>query len=235
MHNIGTIYRKEFKSFFYSPVAYIVMIVFISITGWFFTKDLFVVGLVTMRGVFDLLPLMLMFFIPAMTMRTFSDEKKSGTLELLLTKPVSDLDIVTGKFLAVLAFTGITLVPTLVYMITLAFLGPLSISTVLTSYLALLLMSSMFISIGIFCSSLTEYQVVAFIVGFFILLPFILLNKVLVFLPASLASFFEYISADFHYQNIAKGVLDTRSIIYFISGTAIFIVLTLTSLAKRKW
>ncbi len=235
MHNIGTIYRKEFKSFFYSPVAYIVMIVFISITGWFFTKDLFVVGLVTMRGVFDLLPLMLMFFIPAMTMRTFSDEKKSGTLELLLTKPVSDLDIVTGKFLAVLAFTGITLVPTLVYMITLAFLGPLSISTVLTSYLALLLMSSMFISIGIFCSSLTEYQVVAFIVGFFILLPFILLNKVLVFLPASLASFFEYISADFHYQNIAKGVLDTRSIIYFISGTAVFIVLTLTSLAKRKW
>ncbi|HPS64582.1 MAG TPA: ABC transporter permease subunit, partial [Ignavibacteria bacterium] len=216
-------------------VAYIVMIVFISITGWFFTKDLFVVGLVTMRGVFDLLPLMLMFFIPAMTMRTFSDEKKSGTLELLLTKPVSDLDIVTGKFLAVLAFTGITLVPTLVYMITLAFLGPLSISTVLTSYLALLLMSSMFISIGIFCSSLTEYQVVAFIVGFFILLPFILLNKVLVFLPASLASFFEYISADFHYQNIAKGVLDTRSIIYFISGTAVFIVLTLTSLAKRKW
>jgi len=211
------------------------MIVFISITGWFFTKDLFVVGLVTMRGVFDLLPLMLMFFIPAMTMRTFSDEKKSGTLELLLTKPVSDLDIVTGKFLAVLAFTGITLVPTLVYMITLAFLGPLSISTVLTSYLALLLMSSMFISIGIFCSSLTEYQVVAFIVGFFILLPFILLNKVLVFLPASLASFFEYISADFHYQNIAKGVLDTRSIIYFISGTAVFIVLTLTSLAKRKW
>jgi len=211
------------------------MIVFISITGWFFTKDVFVVGLVTMRGVFDLLPLMLMFFIPAMTMRTFSDEKKSGTLELLLTKPVSDLDIVTGKFLAVLAFTGITLVPTLVYMITLAFLGPLSISTVLTSYLALLLMSSMFISIGIFCSSLTEYQVVAFIVGFFILLPFILLNKVLVFLPASLASFFEYISADFHYQNIAKGVLDTRSIIYFISGTAVFIVLTLTSLAKRKW
>jgi ABC-2 type transport system permease protein len=211
------------------------MIVFISITGWFFTKDLFVVGLVTMRGVFDLLPLMLMFFIPAMTMRTFSDEKKSGTLELLLTKPVSDLDIVTGKFLAVLAFTGITLVPTLVYMITLAFLGPLSISTVLTSYLALLLMSSMFISIGIFCSSLTEYQVVAFIVGFFILLPFILLNKVLVFLPASFASFFEYISADFHYQNIAKGVLDTRSIIYFISGTAVFIVLTLTSLAKRKW
>ncbi len=235
MHNIGTIYRKEFKSFFYSPVAYIVMIVFISITGWFFTKDLFVVGLVTMRGVFDLLPLMLMFFIPAMTMRTFSDEKKSGTLELLLTKPVSDLDIVVGKFLAVLAFTGITLVPTLVYMITLAFLGPLSISTVLTSYLALLLMSSMFISIGIFCSSLTEYQVVAFIVGFFILLPFILLNRVLVFLPASLASLFEYISADFHYQNIAKGVLDTRSIIYFISGTAVFIVLTLTSLAKRKW
>jgi ABC-2 type transport system permease protein len=235
MHNIGTIFRKEFKSFFYSPVAYIVMIVFLAITGWFFTKDLFVVGMVSMRGVFDLLPIMFIFFIPAMTMRTFSDEKRNGTLELLLTKPVSDADIVIGKFLAVLAFTGVTVAPTLIYMITLAFLGPLNLPSIICSYFALLLLSSFFISIGIFCSSLTEYQVVAFIVGFFIILPFVLLNKILMILPASLANFFEYISADFHFQNIAKGVLDTRSIIYFISGTAIFIVLTLTSLAKRKW
>ena len=235
MHNYGKIFRKEFKSFFYSPVAYIVMIVFISITGWFFTKDLFIVGLVSMRGVFDLIPLLLMFFIPAITMRTISDEKHSGTLELLLTKPVSDLDIIIGKFLAVLAFTGVTLLPTLIYVITLAFLGPLNWATVICSYLAIMLISCFFISIGIFCSSITEYQVIAFIIAFFILLAFMLLNKILVFLPVSMANFFEYLGADFHYRNIAKGVLDTRSIIYFLSGSAVFIILTMTSLAKRKW
>ncbi|MBN1633841.1 MAG: ABC transporter permease subunit [Ignavibacteria bacterium] len=235
MNNILSIYKKELRGFFYSPVAYIVIVVFLAISGWFFTSNLFVIGLVSMRGAFDIIPFILLFFIPAITMRTFSEEKKSGTIELLLTKPITDMEIVLGKFLATLVFTALTLAPTLIYVLSLTLLGPVDIGTIFTAYLGILFTCAVYISIGLFASSLTENQVVAFIITFIIIFVLFILNKILIFLPSSLASLLEYLSTDYHYTSFARGVVDTRSVIYFLSGITVFLLLTRTSLEKRKW
>lgn len=235
MKNILTIFRKELRSYFNSPVAYIVLFVFLIITGWFFTSSLFLGQVVTMRNVFDIIPFIFLFFVPAISMRTLSEEKKSGTIELLLTKPISDIDIVMGKFLAALALTGIALAFTLIYVISLTFLGKIDLGSIIGTYIGLLLMSGVYISIGIFASSLTENQVVAFIISFLMVFALFLLNKVLVFLPTSLASILEYISIDYHFGSIARGVIDSRNIIYYLSGITIFILLTRASLERRKW
>jgi len=233
--NISTIYRKELKSFFYSPVAYIIMVVFLIITGWFFTSNLFVIGLVTMRGVFDVIPFILLFFIPAITMRSFSEEKKTGTIELLLTKPVTDMEIVVGKFISNVILTALTILPTVIYVISLSFLGRLDIGSIITAYIGVILMSSIYISIGLFASSLTENQVVAFIISFLMIFALFMLNKILMFMPAFLVSTLEYISSDYHFLSISRGVLDTRTLVYYLSGIIIFLLLTKTSLEKRKW
>jgi ABC-2 type transport system permease protein len=235
MNNILTIFRKELRSYFSSPVAYIVLAVFLIITGWFFTSNLFLGGVVTMRNVFDIIPFIFLFFIPAITMRSFAEEKKTGTIELLLTKPITDLDIVIGKFLAALSLTAIALLFTWIYVISLSFIGKLDFGAVTGAYLGLLLMAGVYISIGIFASSLTHNQVVAFIISFLIVFALFMLNKVLIFLPSGLASIFEYLSIDYHFGNIARGVLDSRNLIYYFSGILIFILLTKTSLESRRW
>ncbi len=235
MNNILTIYKKELRSYFSSPVAYIVLAVFLIITGWFFTSNLFLGGVVTMRNVFDIIPFIFLFFIPAITMRSFAEEKKTGTIELLLTKPITDLDIVIGKFLAALTLTAVALLFTWIYVISLTFIGKLDFGAVTGAYLGLLLMAGVYVSIGIFASSLTHNQVVAFIISFLIVFALFMLNKVLLFLPSGLASIFEYLSIDYHFGNIARGVLDTRNLIYYFSGILIFILLTKTSLESRRW
>ncbi len=235
MHNITTIIKKELNSYFSSPVAYIIIVVFLIITGWFFTSNLFIAGVVTMRGVFDIIPFILLFFIPAISMRTFAEEKKSGTIELLLTKPVTDFDIVLGKFFSTLLLAALTLLPTLIYVISLKFLGPLDVGSIISAYIGVILMSAVYISIGIFASSLTENQVVAFIVSFLLIFALFMMNKVLPFIPTPLVSIIEYISSDFHYGSIARGVLDSRDIIYYLSGITILLLLTRTSLESRKW
>ncbi len=235
MNNILTIFRKELRSYFSSPVAYIVLAVFLIITGWFFTSNLFLGGVVTMRNVFDIIPFIFLFFIPAITMRSFAEEKKTGTIELLLTKPITDLDIVIGKFLAALALTAVALLFTWIYVISLSFIGKLDFGAVTGAYIGLLLMAGVYISIGIFASSLTHNQVVAFIISFLIVFALFMLNKVLIFLPSGLASIFEYLSIDYHFGNIARGVLDSRNLVYYFSGILIFILLTKTSLESRRW
>lgn len=235
MNNILTIFKKELKSYFSSPVAYIVLAVFLGITGWFFTSNLFLGGVVTMRNVFDIVPFIFLFFIPAITMRTFAEEKKTGTIELLLTKPITDLDIIIGKFLAALTLTAIALLFTWIYVISLTFIGKLDFGIIFGAYLGLLLMAGVYVSIGIFASSLTHNQVVAFIISFLIVFALFMLNKVLPFLPAGLATVFEYLSIDYHFGNIARGVLDSRNLIYYISGIVVFVLLTKTVLESRRW
>lgn len=235
MNNIITIYKKELRSYFTSPVAYIVMVVFLIITGWFFTNGLFLANVVSMRSVFDIIPFILLFFIPAISMRTFAEEKKSGTIELLLTKPVTDYDIVIGKFLSTLSLAAITFLPTLVYVVSLKFLGPLDIGSIISAYIGLVLMCGIYVGIGLFASSLTENQVIAFIVSFLIVFVLFMMNKILVFVPSPFNSILEYISSDYHFSSIARGVLDTRDLIYYFSGIYIMLLLTKTSLESRKW
>jgi len=235
MNIILTIFKKELKSYFYSPVAYIVIVVFLIITGWFFTSTLFVAGVISMRNVFDIIPFILLFFIPAISMRTFSEEKKAGTIELLLTKPITDFEIVLGKFFSTLTLAALTFIPTVIYVISLKFLGPLDIGSIFSAYVGLVLMAGLYISIGIFASSITENQVVAFIISFLIIFALFMMNKILVFVPPILVPIIEYISTDFHFSSITRGVIDTKDLIYYFSGIYIMLLLTKTSLEGRKW
>jgi ABC-2 type transport system permease protein len=235
MQNTLVIFRKELRSFFNSPVAYVVIVVFLAIVGWFFSTNLFLANVASLRVVFEIVPLVFLFFAPAVTMRLLAEERKAGTLELLATRPVRDLEIVLGKFLAAWALLGAALVPTLVYAVTVAALGRVDPGPVVAGYLGLLLLGGAYVAIGLWASSITENQIVAFIVGFLVMLAFFLFDKVLVFIPESLQSVFEFLSIDHHFSSIARGVLDTRDLIYFASLLGFSLYLTTVSLERRTW
>ncbi len=235
LQNVLPVFRREIRSYFNSPVAYVVMIVFLSIIGWFFASNLFLQNLATMRVVFELVPLVFLFFVPAVTMRLLAEEKKAGTLELLSTKPVSDLEIILGKFLAGWALVAATLVPTLIFLITLMILGSPDVGPVLTGYAGLLLMGGVYVAVGLLASSLTENQIVAFIVGFLIVFILYMLDKVLIYIPSGFASTFEFLAIDTHFSNIARGVIDSRDVIYFASLLGFSLLLATVSLERRKW
>ncbi|MEW6512185.1 MAG: ABC transporter permease [Bacteroidota bacterium] len=235
LSTIGPIFRRELRSYFNSPVAYVVIVVFLAIIGWFFTSSLFLINVASLRVMFELVPLVFLFFAPAITMRLLAEEKKAGTFELLVTKPVRDVDIVLGKFLAAWTLLAAALAPTLIYLVSLAFLGSPDIGPVITGYLGLLLMGGVYIAIGLFASSLTENQIVAFIVGFLIVLALFLADKVLMYVPEAFASTLEFLAIDYHFSNIARGVIDSRNIIYFGSVLGFALFLTTASLERRKW
>ena len=235
INNVQTIFIKELRSFFGSPVAYIVIVVFLALLGWFFWNDVFIVNLATLRPLFETTPFLLLFFAPAITMRLISEEKKIGTLELLITKPVSEFEIVAGKFLAGWVLVLIALVPTLSYYISLSALGDLDIGPVIGGYLGLALVAAVYVSIGLFGSSLTENQVVAFIVSFLIVFVFFLLDKILIYMPVGVASVVEFLGTDYHFGNIARGVIDSRDVIYYLSLVAAFLTFSTVSLQRRKW
>jgi ABC-2 type transport system permease protein len=235
LRNLLAIFRRELRSYFDSPVAYVVMVVFLAIIGWFFTSNLFVMNLSSMRVVFELVPLVYLFFIPAITMRLLAEEKKSGTLELLATRPVRDAEIVLGKFLAAWTLLAATLAPTLLYLATFLSIGSIDAGPVVTGYLGLLLMGGVYIGIGLFASSLTENQIIAFIIGFLFCLVLFLLDKVLVYVPEGLASTVEFLGIDTHFGNIARGVVDSRDIVYFFSLLGFSLTLATVSLERRKW
>jgi ABC-2 type transport system permease protein len=233
--NIGAIYRRELQSSFNSPVAYVVIVVFLAIIGWFFTSNLFLTNVASLRIVFELVPLVFLFFAPAVTMRLLAEEKKSGTFELLATKPVRDVEIVLGKFLAAWTLLAAALAPTLLYLITLEALGSPDLGTAVTGYCGLMLMGGVYLAIGLFASSLTENQIVAFIIGFLIMLALFLADKVLIYAPEGFASTLEYLAIDYHFSNIARGVIDSRNIVYFGSLLGFSLLLATASLERRKW
>ena len=216
--NVKHIFKKEFKSYFISPIAYIVISIFLLIIGWLFFSTYFLNRTASLVGFFSLLPPTFAFIIPAVTMRLFSEEMNVGTYELLLTLPVTFRDIIVGKFLAATAFVGVMLAPTLVYAITTEILGDLDWGPVIGGYIGALLLGATFSAVGLLASSLTRNQVVAFIIGMTICVCLALLTDFLLFfLPDSVVSVFQYFSAKRHFQDIAKGVIDSRNILYFLS------------------
>lgn len=233
--NILPIYKRELRSYFNSPVAYVVIVVFLAILGWFFTSNLFLMNTASMRVVFELVPLIFLFFVPAITMRLLAEEKKSGTLELLTTKPVRDVEIVLGKFLAAWSLLAASLAPTLLYLITMMSLGKVDIGPVISGYLGLLLMGGVYVALGLLASSLTENQIIAFILSFLMVFILFMLDKVLIYVPDGLASTLEFLSIDFHFSNIVRGVIDSRNLIYFASLLGFSLFLATVSLERRKW
>ena len=233
--SIKYIFQKELRSYFNSPVAYIVIVVFLVILGWFFTSGIFIANISSLRTVFETTPFLLLFFAPAITMRLISEEKKSGTLELLLTKPVKEYEIIAGKFLAAWVLYFFTLLPTLSYYLTVALLGTLDVGPVIGGYLGLFFVGAVFLAIGVFGSSITENQVVGFIVSFLIVFILFMLDKILLYVPASLASILEYLSIDYHFSNIARGIIDSRDVFYYLSTIVFTLLLGTISLQKRRW
>jgi ABC-2 type transport system permease protein len=217
MRQAAYIFKKEFRTYFVSPVAYIVISVFLLVTGWFFFTTFFIYNQANLRNFFSMLPIIFSFVVPAITMRLFAEELNIGSYETLLTLPVTFLDIVMGKFLAAVAFIAAMLVPTLAYPICVAFLGQLDWGPVAGGYVGAILLGAAFAAIGLFASSLTRNQIIAFIVGVAICFSLTLIDKMLFFLPRYLLALMEYLGADFHFQNISKGIIDSRDILYFLS------------------
>lgn len=233
--NIHTIFNKELKSFFNSAVAYVVIVVFLSIIGWFFANNIFLMNVASLRMFFELTPLVFMFVIPAITMRLLAEEKKSGTIELLSTKPLNDAEIVLGKFFAAWALVALALAPSLIYYITIASLGSIDNGPVIGGYIGLLLMAGVYISVGVLASSITDNQIIAFILGFLFVFFFFILDKILFYVPEFLAGILQYLSVDYHFSNIARGVIDSRDIIYFLTLLGFMLYLSVVSLERRKW
>ena len=232
MPQVTNIFKRELKVYFVSPIAYIVISFFLLVTGWFFFTTFFLHNQASLRNFFALLPITFSFVVPAITMRLFSEELNVGSYEILLTLPVTFLDVVLGKFLAALAFLAIMMIPTLSYPITVSFLGQLDWGPVVGGYVGAILLGGSFSAIGLFASSLTRNQIIAFIVGMAICFSLTLVDKMLFFLPQSLLGLLENLGADFHFENISKGIIDSRDIVYFLSVS--FIALYGTHLVLQE-
>jgi ABC-2 type transport system permease protein len=235
LSNTNTIFRKELRSYFNSAVAYVVIVVFLAIVGWVYTSSMFLINVASLRLMFEWIPLVFLFVVPAITMRLLAEEKKAGTIELLTTKPLHDWEIVAGKFFAAWMLIALALLPTLIYYITIAFLGDIDNGPVIGGYIGLLLMAGVYIAVGLLASSLTENQIVAFIVGLLLMFALFLMDKVLIFIPDFMISVVEYLGIDFHFSNIARGVIDTRDVVYFLSVLGFSLYLSVVSLERRQW
>jgi len=232
MTQIRHIAIKEFKDFFTSPIAYIVISIFLIVTGWFFFSTFFLYDRTSMRDFFLLLPTIFSFIIPAITMRLLSEEMNVGSYEILVTMPVSFTDIAIGKFLGATLFVAAMLVPTLFYPISISFLGDLDLGPIAGGYIGTILLGSTYCAIGLFASSLTRNQIVAFIIGAAICFALTIMDRLLFFTPDALTSIVEYLGANSHFANISKGVIDTRDILYFAS--VIFISIFGTCLVMKE-
>jgi ABC-2 type transport system permease protein len=234
--NINIIFKKELKSYFNSPMAYIFLVVFAIVTGYFFTNTFFLFNQSNMRALFNIVPLVYLFFIPAITMGLIAREKNIGTMEVISTLPIKDVEFVVGKFLSALSLIALGLVFTLIHFFTLMNVGTnIDYGAVFTGYLGLLMLGAVYASVGTFASSVTDNQVIAFIISVFIVLVFFLMDKMLYFMPVSIAGLIQYISVDYHLSNISRGVIDSRNIIYFASLIGFFLFTTVRVLEIRKW
>jgi ABC-2 type transport system permease protein len=233
MRNARIIFARELKGFLVSPIAYIVISIFLIVTGWFFFSTFFLYNQAELRNFFGLLPVTFSFIVPAVTMRLFSEEFNAGSYELLKTQPVTSADVVLGKFMAAAVFVAIMLVPTLSYGIFISFLGDLDWGPWIGGYIGALLLGAAFSAVGLFASSLTRNQIIALIIGMAICFFLTLIDKMLFFLPEGALGVFQYLGADYHFQNIARGILDSRDILYFLSVSFVMLYGTHLVLEER--
>lgn len=238
MKAIWTVARRELSSFFDSLLAYIMIVAFLGFSGfftWIKGADIFYVNQASLQSFFGIAYWTLFFFIPALTMRLIAEERKTGTIEMLLTKPISEWDIVAGKFLSTLLLIVVGLALTLPYYITISTLGDIDHGAVWLGYLGLILMSAAYISIGIFTSSLTNNQIVAFLLALFIGIFFhIIFDVISSSLTSVSGGVFYYLSMSNHFESISRGVLDSKDLVYFCSIIFLGLFGAQMVLVKRK-
>lgn len=241
-----TLYKKEIRTFLSSLIGYVVIIVFLLINGlflWVFQGDFNILdfGYANMDGLFMIAPFVFLFLIPAITMRSFSEEKRVGTIEMILTKPLTDFQIVMAKYLAGLTLVVFSLLPTLIYMFSVYRLGlppgNMDMGGSWGSYIGLLFLGASFVAIGLFSSTLTDNQIVSFIIGVF-LSGFLYIGFEFIYSLdwlGNLDLFIKSLGINSHYTSMSRGVIDTRDVIYFLSVIFLFIFLAKHSLERRKW
>jgi ABC-2 type transport system permease protein len=219
-------------------MAYIMLIAFLGFSGfftWLFGADVFYVKQASLQSFFGIAYWTLFFFIPALTMRQFAEENRSGTIELLMTKPISDWQVVIGKFLSTLVLILIALILTIPYYITVANLGPIDHGAVLTGYLGLILMSAAYIAIGIFTSSISNNQIVSYLLALFIGIFFQIIFSML---AGSFSGFIgqalNFLSVSSHFDSISRGVIDSKDLIFFLSLIFLGLILTEANLARKR-
>lgn len=241
-----SIFLKEINTFFSSLIGYIVIGVFLVMMGlllWVFPEFSILDGAyANLDTLFEVSPMVFMFLIPAVTMRSFAEEKQSGTIELLATKPVTDWQIVSGKFLACLALVVFALLPTALYYVSVCQLGDppgnLDSGGILGSYIGLVFLAAGFTAIGVFASSLTNNQIVAFVLAtflcFFTYLAFDFLSRLPIFFGKT-DDIVQSVGIAYHYDSMSRGVLDSRDVVYFLSIISLFLAATVLSLGRRRW
>lgn len=239
------IFKKEINHFFSSLIAYISMGVFfivLALNLFIFEGNILDSNYATLDSFFTLTPWVIVFLIPAITMRTFADEKQIGTLELLATKPISDIQIVLGKYFAALVLWLFTFLPTLIYFLAVKKLSlaeaPIDSGATWGSYIGLFFLGAVFVAIGIFASAVTTNQIVAFLTGvfmcYFMYDAFFRLSGLPIF-QGQLDYVIQSLGLNAHYDSISRGVVDTRDIIYFLTVIGLFLIATRTALESRKW
>ncbi len=236
MNTVAAIFKKEFTSYFISPIAYVFIVVFLIGTNFMYFQPFFLINQADMRNYFGLLPWVFLFFVPAITMRGWAEEKKSKTVELLLTWPVSDAEVVVGKFFASLAFLAVTVALSVTIPITLFVIGNPDPGPIIGGYAGALLMGAAYLAIGLWVSSHTENQIVAFILAWVVMFVLMIIGHPVVTLktPAALVPLFSFLGLFTHFESIERGVIDTRDVIYYLSMTGVFLFLNAQSLGSRK-
>ncbi|HKK78083.1 MAG TPA: gliding motility-associated ABC transporter permease subunit GldF [Phaeodactylibacter sp.] len=241
-----SIFLKEVNAFFSSLIGYIVIGTFLVLLGlvMFVFPDTSVLEYeyASLNQLFDIAPLIFMFLIPAITMRSFAEEYQSGTMELLATRPVSDWHIIFGKYLASLLLVAFALLPTLLYYYTIYQLGEpvgnLDSGAILGSYIGLFFLAGAFVAIGLFSSSITNNQIVAFVLATFLCFllhyGFNYFSRLPILVGKS-DDVVQMFGIDYHYRSVSRGLLDSRDLVYFFSVVALFLMMTLVSLERRKW
>jgi len=240
-----SIYIKEIRSFLSSLIAYVVMLVFLLAIGLFTwvlpDYNVFDYGYANLDTLFNMAPWLFIFLISAITMRSLSEEKKNGTIEIISTKPISDLAIILGKYFAGLTIVLFTLLPTLIYYITIYQLGApkgnLDSGAIMGSYIGLFFLSSCFVAVGMFASAISDNQIVSFIVSMFLCFMFYNLFELIADfkLLGTWDSVVANLGINAHYQSISRGVIDSRDLFYFIGFDMVFIAATKTVFGGRKW
>ena len=239
MNKIWIITRRELASFFDSLIAYVIIIMFLGFTGfftWLTGNNVFLMGQANLQVFFQIGFWTLFFFILALTMKMLAEETRSGTIELLSTKAISDWEIVTGKFLACLLLVVIALTCTIPYYVTVSQLGSVDHGAIIGGYLGLILLTAGYVSIGLFASSITNNQIVAFLIALLIGIFFQLLFDIMGFtLRGSVGNILNYLSMRTHFDSLSRGVIDSRDLIYFFSVIVIGLTFSQAMLSKRNW
>jgi len=235
MQNVLAVARREFNSYINSPIAYIVVTVYFITAGWLFFTELFLENQADMRAFFGLAPLLFSLIMPFLTMRLLAEERAQGTLELLLSMPVTDWEVVLGKYLASLGLIGLLIGLTVAFPVTVAALGPLDKGATLAAYVGMLSMCGTYAAIGLMASAFSRNQIIAALIAFAIGFGLFIVGQLVQVLPPSIAPLANALSIHSRFQNIARGVIDTRDVVYYASMIGTCLLVTQATLESRRW